>query len=862
MDIKIRRLSSLFVISLLFTACSGSADPEPLSYSVSGTVSIQPNTFIDSDVNDSYAPGSYHKDNNSFDFAQQIENPAKVGGYVNMPLSGPPPYPADGASYESGDINDYYRVNLAASENIRLYIADAVAGDLNLSLIAADKTTILGTSNSGTSVEEILNVAECIQCYIHVEVIDGYSNYLLTVGNTGIASYSSQDIFYDNFIPDELIVRFKNKNITTAYSHFQNTTGISNKVNLFGGAALVNFSGQRDVVRQKLGLIAAGNKAQGINASRVTTEARSKRETLQVLKALRSRDDIASVDVNYIRKPTVLPDTNTYYNRLWHYDSINMPTVWNEGSITGAGRIVAVIDTGVRLNHPDLAGQFVNGYDFISDPVNALDGNGIDSNPEDPGDAYGTPYRSSFHGTHVAGTIAALDNNQGIVGVAYNSKIMPLRVLGKYGGTDADIIQAMRFAAGLSNSSLTLPAIKADVINMSLGGPGYSSAVQATVNEVYAAGVIIIAAAGNESSSATSYPAGYTGVVSVSAVDQNNILAPYSNYGTRIDVAAPGGNTSADADGDGNPDGVLSTVADDSGAGIVDTYVYYQGTSMAAPHVAAVVALMKEANPAMTPLNFDTWLPSIVDDLGTVGKDTLYGYGLINAAKALNVANGSITFPASIAVTPSEVVFTAGMTGTTMSVENSGTDPFTNPLTVSTVTYLSGVDWLTVTESSVDPTSKLGTYQLTVSRDALPDGEYNAHFTLSSSGVADVVVSVTMKVGFVGSEDAGYHYFAIYNAQTLQDVGYMEASPIGGVYHYSFSGIPAGEYFISAGTDMDNDYYFCNLGEACGSYSNVPLLVNRNLTGMDFVTSFDIPVTGLSMPAATGSVVRRGYPKR
>ena len=859
MDSRNIVLALTYGFLLVLSACS-SKPPPPATYSVSGTVNIEPNSFIDSDVNDSYAPSQYHISNNSPGTAQQIENPAKVGGYANVANNG-----HSGSSFASGDVDDYYKVDLATGENIRLYIADAASGNLNLRLIGSDQTTVLGSSNNGTSVEELVGIAACTGCYIHVEAVSGYSNYLLAVGNTGIATaYDPQDIFYDNFVPDELIVRFKSDSqVAATYDHFQQTTGITQKSSLYDRTALLGFSGQRDLVLKKLGVTQGGKQAFGIASTNVSAEAQAKRETLQVLKALRARDDIVSVDVNYIRKPMALPTTNTYYDKLWHYNTINMPAVWTEGSISGAGTIVAVIDTGVRLNHPDLVGQFSadGGYDFISDPANALDYNGIDSNPDDPGDALGTPYRSSFHGTHVAGTIAAADNSLGIVGVAHGARIMPLRVLGKYGGTDADIIQAIRYAARLSNSSGGVPALKADVINMSLGGPGSSTAFQDTVTAARNQGVIIIAAAGNESSSVVSYPAGYSGVVAVSAVDQNKALAPYSNYGSWVDVAAPGGNTSADEDGDGNPDGVLSTLADDSGPSIVDTYVYYQGTSMATPHVAAVAALMKEANPAMTPANFDTYLTSgnITDDIGTAGRDNSFGYGLINAAKALNTA-GSIAFPAVFAINPTMVGFTPGMTATTINVENGGTTAFTAPANHLTA-YITGSGWLTVSPTSVDG-SNLGTYQLLVDRTALADGEYSATVTFSATGVMDTVVNVTMKVGFDGNEDAGYHYFAIYNVASGKNEGYMEAVPAAGVYQYSFTGVPQGEYLIVAGTDMDNDYVFCDQGEACGSYSTTPLLVDRNLSGLNFVTSFSVPASGMQTSVLTGLVSKRGYPKQ
>ena len=228
---------------------------------------------------------------------------------------------------------------------------------------------------------------------------------------------------------------------------------------------------------------------------------------------------------------------------------------------TGANAIVAVIDTGVVLSHPDLQGQLVDGYDFIKDPAVAVDGDGIDPNPDDPGDRFDPSGSSSFHGTHVAGTVAAATNNAvGVAGVAFGAKVMPLRVCGRprslmEGGCDIyDIEQAVLFAAGLANDSGTVPPRRADVINLSLGGDIGSPAEQAIFDQAGAAGVVIVAAAGNlepGQSPYPTYPAAYPGLIGVGAVDINKARAYYSNFGSWVSVVAPGGNTGQDVNGDG-----------------------------------------------------------------------------------------------------------------------------------------------------------------------------------------------------------------------------------------------------------------------------------------------------------------------
>jgi serine protease len=219
---------------------------------------------------------------------------------------------------------------------------------------------------------------------------------------------------------------------------------------------------------------------------------------LRVIKQLRLRPDVISAEPNYIVRHSATPD-DTYYPRQWHYPMINLPQAWD---ITAGSSevVVAVVDTGVLMGHPDLQGQLTdNGYDFISDPAFSRDGTGgIDPDPDDPGDG-SSPGASSFHGTHTAGTIAAATNNsRGVAAVGWNTRVMPIRVLGRGGGTLYDLLQGVRYAAGLPNDAGIILPRPADIINMSLGGGSYSQAAQDVFDQVRAKGIILIAAAGNE----------------------------------------------------------------------------------------------------------------------------------------------------------------------------------------------------------------------------------------------------------------------------------------------------------------------------------------------------------------------------
>ena len=327
----------------------------------------------------------------------------------------------------------------------------------------------------------------------------------------------------------------------------------------------------------------------------------------KVLKALKRsplRKDTEYIEANYIYRASDVPD-DPQYNKQWNFRAINVEPAWDETK--GAGVTVAVIDTGVS-KVPDLKlTKFVAGYDFVNDKDDASDDNG--------------------HGTHVAGTIAQSTNNgYGVAGIAYEASIMPLKVLsGGGGGTIADIAEAIKFAADNG----------ADVINMSLGGGGDSNMMKEAIEYAYSKGVTIIAAAGNEGRNAASYPARYPQVISVSATDATGQKASYSNFGAGVDLAAPGGSSTDEA---GRI--IQNTINPATGETV---FVGFQGTSMAAPHVAGVAALIRSTG-VDTP---EEILDILKQSSREVAEDHLnhYGAGHLDANAAVQLAlKGKITF--------------------------------------------------------------------------------------------------------------------------------------------------------------------------------------------------------------------------
>jgi thermitase len=293
---------------------------------------------------------------------------------------------------------------------------------------------------------------------------------------------------------------------------------------------------------------------------------------------------------NYIYLQNEIPNDLLYSRYQWNLPAIDTEAGWTL-SRGKKGVAIAVIDSGIDLDHPDLVHRLQKGYNVLAD--NAI--------PED----------DNGHGTHVAGIIASQPNNrEGVAGITWFNPIMPIKALNSEGyGTSFDVAKAIHWAVDHG----------AKVINLSLGNYQPSTMLEEAIRYAYDRDVVLIAASGNDSTAQPSFPAAYPEVISVGAVDPDLSFAHYSNYGTYLDVVAPGTN-------------IASTFSQ-------HRYAALSGTSMAAPHVTALAGLIRSLNPHLTNDDVKQIIIKTATDLGENGKDPYYGYGLINVYRALELAN-------------------------------------------------------------------------------------------------------------------------------------------------------------------------------------------------------------------------------
>ena len=401
-------------------------------------------------------------------------------------------------------------------------------------------------------------------------------------------------------VPGEVVVRFKEK------SNQQRGQSFSSRI---------------DALAKKKNL----KKVKASEEHGVAVFQQDGKSTEEILRALTGDAEIESVQPNYIYQATA-------QSKFWNIGNdvnsgVNADLVW--GDATGAGVTVAIVDSGIDWDHPDLvANHWTNAGE-----TNCTDGIDNDSNGyiddcngwDFIGAAYSTPLEDNNpsdnygHGTHVAGTVAEVNNTIGLVGVAPDAKLMAVKALDNSGyGTTASIVDAIEYAV----------ANGADVINMSLGSSVGDPLLESAVNAAFSEGVVVVSAAGNTGGTAPHYPAAYASVIAVGAVDSSNLLASFSTHGSWVDVVAPGVNIASTYPENLTPSGYLP-------------YAYMNGTSMATPHVSGLAALYLQAHPGATPTEVRDAIRAGAIDLGDPGVDTTFSYGLADAPSIVYGKAGS-----------------------------------------------------------------------------------------------------------------------------------------------------------------------------------------------------------------------------
>lgn len=368
-----------------------------------------------------------------------------------------------------------------------------------------------------------------------------------------------------------------------------------------------------------------------------------------VLQLLRRHPSIEYAEPDYIATPCLTPN-DPYYSLQWHLPNIQAPGAWNVTAGT-TNVILAVVDSGVDLAHPDFAGRLLPGTNLVSNTTDPSDDNG--------------------HGTAVTGTAAATGNNGlGVAGVNWNCLILPVKVADATGSaTYSAVAQGITYAADHG----------ARVINISLGGPASSSTLQSAIDYAWSKGVVIVAAAGNNGNSQPNYPGACNHVIAVSAVQSNDTITSWSSYGSFVSLAAPGA-------------GIWTCNTN-------ETYASWSGTSFSSPIVAGVASLVASINPALSNTQIVSVLEGTATHLGSSGYNMYYGYGLVNASNAVFVAHGGI--PPS--PQPPTVAITSPASGSTVSgtVNIAVTASETGGVITQTACYVDGK--LIATSNSSSP---------------------------------------------------------------------------------------------------------------------------------------------------------------
>ena len=852
-----RTLPQYLVLSgvVLFAGCgggSGSSESQPPAIDLgplSGVISIESGSRIDQDTMDQlrFAGASPASG------AQTLPASFVLAGFVSSRNGSYPLLNGQLFSYAADPV-DTYTVPMGPGETVILRNFGGRDGDAELELRVTAGGILYGADETAAdkpSVSVTLDSAAPERNYsVEVSVASGGgpARYVLVKAADGQLDSASLDWPDHPFLPGQAIVTLDATDSGTMSSL---ATGMANAERHLGGSDW---------------LMRMPAQASFLAVSATQRQA----ETLSWVTQLRQMPGVKDAVPNYqMSSMQSSPVDEPLYGLQWHYDLINGPGAWQLAPAGGESASVAVLDSGLfspngtTAWHPDLDANVDGGRDFVDN----------DFYPEDPGSSVGA---SVFHGTHVAGTVAAVVNGEGIGGVAFGSTIVPVRVLGEGGtGSSAHLIDAIRWVTGQDANGTGRPL--AGVVNLSLGGLPRIQALEDAIAFGVGRGMIFVGAAGNSATSTQSFPAASPNVLAVSAVDAGGRLASYSNFGSWIDLAAPGGDASRDGNNDGRADLIWSTSAVGQAGQFVASYTGLQGTSMATPHVSGVMALLKAQEPTLNYSDVRVMLENgeLTDYPGS--RNDQLGYGVLDAAKALQAnLKGSVTI---LSPSPSQVSLSnEGPTSATVTLNQIGDG------SISNVVLTENLAWL----SSNQPTLENGRYVFNVSlveSEIEPDTAYRGDIRVTyDDGGTQRSLRIPVIAQLISDEqarNAGAHFVLLVDT-TPDDDGYywaeaqvaVEAS--NGSYGFRFESwdgeeprrlneVSPGDYFLVAGTDIDGDGIICQPGEACAEYpisglrEVITIEEGQSLSDIRMTTSFTRPTISAATPDVLPRPGFKGY---
>ncbi len=780
-------------------------------YSLSGTVKSLAFTALDGDVPNSELPSIGNNLEPSIE-VQQLLNPTQVVGYLS--------YDPDAVLNDRWDL---YSIDLVGSQYASLETSqfdedDPAKNDLDIIVLNSNGEEV-GRS-SGAEYYDIVTLPASGTYYVAVAAHKGASRYVLTIGsvyqNFRVSNYSTDVPIEKNKIriaPKDKNISFESLRANDRY----------NRLNIqaesffnFKNSSLQSFGGSLYEVSEMDAELTRAKRL--YKESIANTFYRPTDEQIDDMLFKKYISIAASLHKDFYIEPSFISTTMGVFQPAqnfpyqWNHQAINLPETLNAIGSVANNTVVAVLDSGhpSKTSKPYASIDFVEGgYDFYNNDSDA------------------TGPSTSNHGAHVAGIIAASNDSSKSSINGMGVKVLPIKVCGKRNCSSDAYLEALKYVAGETNTSGTSyqsDEFPVSAVNMSLGGCYNSPYICNTItNFIARTGIPVVVASGNCQCTTTGYeekycpveitPASCEGVIRVAASDFENKRAYYSNYDSTVDITAPGGNVNVDKNYDGYRDGVISYY-NDYAPMIQDT----NGTSMASPHVAGAVALMKVVNPSLTPVDIDNMLAEgkMTNDIDEPGKDVYTGHGLLSVVKAVEAASefssgSSIT--ESVDITPTQLSFAFTIQELSVTVKKVGSGDL--KITGLYIKNGDGSKYRAPEETGND--FPFGTYTIIPDRSSYSQGSYQNTLYFALSDGTYSAVTLTFSVGDERlAPDLGQAIVLLIDHDSGDVVQTSTLDISSGTASYQFNNVDSSKnYRLSIGSDVDDNNIICEWGEFC-----------------------------------------------